>query len=156
MSLQLDIARSHLETLIERLTQTEKAMPDREGDYLVAVEHAKFYARVDGDQQPVIRVFSVLASKVGKTPELLDALNSINSHLTFLRTMWINEQVLMEADLLALSSDTADFADACRRIATASDHFGPDLIKTFGGVPYFEANKEPGYSPEPPSHFGYL
>ena len=150
MSLPLDIARSHLETLIERLTRSEKAVPDKDGDYLVVTEHAQFFARVDGDEQPVIRL------NIDKTPELLEALNSINSHLTFLRTMWIEQQVLMEADLLAMSSDIGDFADACRRVALTSDHFGPDLIKSFGGEPMFETSKEAGYSPEPPNYFGYL
>ncbi|CAB4814727.1 MAG: hypothetical protein F2873_06955 [Actinobacteria bacterium] len=156
MSLPLDIARSHLETLIERLTRSEKAVPDKEGDYLVVTERAQFFARVDGPEQPVIRLFSVMARNIDKTPELLEALNSINSHLTFLRTMWIEQQVLMEADLLAMSSDIGDFADACRRVALTSDHFGPDLIKSFGGEPMFETSKEAGYSPEPPNYFGYL
>jgi len=116
MSLPLDIARSHLETLIERLTRSDKAVPDKQGDYLVVTEHAQFFARVDGPEQ----------------------------------------QVLMEADLLAMSSDIGDFADACRRVALTSDHFGPDLIKSFGGEPMFESSKEAGYSPEPPNYFGYL
>jgi len=123
MSLPLDIARSHLETLIERLTRSDKAVPDKQGDYLVVTEHAQFFARVDGPEQPVIRLYSVMAKNIDKTPELLEALNSINSHLTFLRTMWIEQQVLMEADLLAMSSDIGDFADACRRVALTSDHF---------------------------------
>lgn len=156
MTLQLDIARSHLETLIERLTKIEKAAPDHDGDYVVPTEHAQFYARVDGEEHPVIRVFSVIASNITKTPDLLDAINSINSHLTFLRTMWINDQVLMEADLVAFSADIANFADSCRRVAIASDHFGPQLIAKFGGEPHFERSKEPGYSPEVPAYFGYL
>jgi len=156
MSLQLDIARSHLETLVERISGAERAIPDADGDYLVSTEHARFYARVDGDQQPVIRVFSVIAKDVTKSPELLDALNSINMHLTFLRTFWVNGQLLMEADLFAMAADTAGFAEACRRVASASDHFGPGLIESFGGVPMFEASKEAGYAPSPPNHFGYL
>ncbi|MEY4371706.1 MAG: hypothetical protein RL219_475 [Actinomycetota bacterium] len=156
MTLQLDIARSHLETMIERLTNIPKATADDDGDYMVPAEHARFFARVDGEDQPVIRVFSVIASNVTKTPDLLDAINSINSHLAFLRTMWINGQVLMEADLIAFSADTASFADSCRRVAIASDHFGPELIAKFGGEPQFERSKEPGYAPEKPAYFGYL
>ena len=156
MSLQLDIARSHLETLVERISGVERAVPDAEGDYLVRTEHARFFARVDGDQQPVIRVYSVIAKDVTKTPELLDALNNINMHLSFLRTVWINGQVLMEADLFAMAADTAGFAEACRRVASASDHFGPGLIEHFGGVAQFEAGKDADYSPKPPNYFGYL
>ncbi|MEY3619165.1 MAG: hypothetical protein RL726_1863, partial [Actinomycetota bacterium] len=48
MSLQTDIAASHLETLIERLTGVHKAVPDAEGDYSVHLRGATFMTRIDG------------------------------------------------------------------------------------------------------------
>ena len=42
MSLQTDIAKSHLETLIENVTGVVKAAPDIEGDYAVRLNGATF------------------------------------------------------------------------------------------------------------------
>ena len=44
MSLQTDIAMSHLETLIENLTGATKAAPDSEGDYSLHIKGATFWA----------------------------------------------------------------------------------------------------------------
>lgn len=156
MSLPLDIARSHLETLIERVSGMPKAVADEDGDYPFAVAHARFFARVDGSAQPVIRVFAVVSNKVDKTPELLDTLNSINTHLVGVRTMWINDQVLFEADLRAMSADTVAFGEACQLVASTADHFGPPLVQNFGGEAFFEQSKETGYEPAEPKYVGYL
>lgn len=156
MSLQMDIARSHLETLIERLTGITKAIHDEDGDYPFSLAHARFFARVDGDAQPVFRIFVIPVRNVDKSPELLDALNSINTHLVGLRIMWIDRQVLLEADLRAMSADIAAFGEACQLVAATADHFGPALVENFGGEPFFEVSKETGYEPPHPNYVGYL
>lgn len=156
MPLSADIARSHLETLIERITGIPKATPDEDGDYLIPTVQAGFFARVDGTDKPVFRVYSVVSDGVEKTPELLDMLNDINSRLAFLRVMWVREQVMMESEMLALTADIEDFLQVCQRIASASDQFGPELIRRFGGRSLFEASKVEGYVPPRPEHPGYL
>ena len=109
MSLQTDIAKSHLETLIENLTGVVKAAPDIEGDYAVRLNGATFWARIDGNDQPICRVYAIISDQVVKSAELLDALNSINSRLIFLRALWVNGQILMEGNFLALTMDVEDF-----------------------------------------------
>lgn len=156
MGLPRDIARSHLETLVEGLTGTEKAVADQQGDYFIRTESAGFFARIDGDEPPVIRVYAVVAAEVEKSPDLLESLNDINTSLSFVRTMWVNGQVLFEGESLALSTETTDFTQICRTVAMAADRFGPELISRFGGRPFFQATKEPGYSAEEPEQPGYL
>lgn len=156
MALQQDIARSHLETLIERITGVDRAVPDRDGDYLIRTQSAGFYARVDGADSPIFRVFSIVVDQVDKSPELFETLNDINAQLAFLRSMWIRGQVLIEGEMLALSAELADFDEVCRRVALATDRFGPELVARHGGKLFFETTKQIDYGPEPPTHPGYL
>jgi hypothetical protein len=39
MTQQLDVAISHLETMVERVTNSDKAIPDQDGDYFIETEH---------------------------------------------------------------------------------------------------------------------
>ena len=145
MSLQTDIAMSHLETLIENLTGVTKAAPDSEGDYSLHIKGATFWARIDGDDQPICRVFAIISDQVAKVPELLDVLNTINSRLVFLRALWVNGQILMEGNCLALTMDVEDFNLLCQNIAMAVDTFGDRLVSEFGGVAQFRESKDSSY-----------
>ena len=145
MSLQTDIAMSHLETLIENLTGATKAAPDSEGDYSLHIKGATFWARIDGDDQPICRVYAIISDQVTKVPELLDVLNTINSRLVFLRVLWVNRQILMEGNCLALTMDVEDFNSLCQNIASAVDTFGDRLVGEFGGVPCFKKSKDSSY-----------
>jgi hypothetical protein len=156
MSLQLDIARSHLETLIERVTGMPKAVADDQGDYLIKTDYASFLARVDGTDKPIIRMYSVIVKDVPKSSELLDAINDINTQLAFLRAMWVDEYVLIETETLAMTTAPDDFLEMSMRILQASDFFGPAISKQFGGTPSFQnsrTDQTPTHEPERP---GYL
>lgn len=156
MGLQNQIATSHLETLIENMTGTAKATPDRDGDYFIPTRGAGFFARVGGDEPPIIRLFSVMADEVPPSPELYEALNGINTQLSFLRAMHVRGQVMIEGELLALTAHPTDFGGVCGRIAHASDHFGPLVTERFGGTSLFERSKTADYSPDRPEVPGYL
>lgn len=156
MGLNNDIARSHLETLIERVSGQEKAMPDEQGMYFVKSGGAGFFARVDGEEVPLIRVFSVVATEIEKSPALLESLNEINGALSFVRTMWAGNQVMIGGESIALSTDLTEFTQICRTVAMASDHFGPQIVQQHGGKPLFEESKGPEYEPLEPKHPGYL
>jgi hypothetical protein len=156
MSLQSSIATSHLETLIEQLTGVPKAQPDADGDYFIAVRSSGFFARVDGGDSPVFRLFSVIAADVPASSDLYAELNEINTHLSFLRAMHVQNQVLIEGELLAMTSTPQDFREVCVRVAHASDHFGPRVLERFGGRPLFEESKAPDYEAPAPTIPGYL
>jgi hypothetical protein len=151
-----DMARSYLETLIEQLTGVDSAIADDDDDYFMTVKGVGLFARVDGPQYPVFRLFSVVTAKVDPTNELFSILNDINTQLAFLRTMFIDGQVLIEGDLLPIAATQDSFIELCDRIAHASDHFGPILLDKFGGQPLFEASKS-SQDNSIPGHFpGYL
>ncbi|MGH3277197.1 MAG: hypothetical protein ACRDNZ_23070, partial [Streptosporangiaceae bacterium] len=53
-----DLVTAYVETLIERLTGADKAVPDHDGDYPVQYRSALYYIRVVGGRVPVVQVFS--------------------------------------------------------------------------------------------------
>jgi len=145
VSLQTDIAASHLETLIERLTGVHKAVPDAEGDYSVHLRGATFMTRIDGDDLPICRIYAIISDGVEKTSELLEALNAINVRLTFLRIIWVHNQILLEGNHLALTMDEAEFAAKCNDIANAANAFGDALVTDFGGTARFKESQDSDY-----------
>ena len=157
MSQQLDIARSHLETMVERVTGLDKAMPDHDGDYFVKTHQGGFYARVDGDEMPILRVFTVISKDISCSADLLDELNTINCRLTFLRITWFGRQVMMGTSSVALGTTTDQFHMMCSEVASASETFGPQILHRFGGTPFFtETREEDQVEPTPPHCPGYI
>lgn len=140
--MRTDMVRSYVETLLERLTGSDKVRADEDGDYPVRFRQALYYVRLVGDTHPVVQVFSVALSGVPSTPELLAALNSINSDIRFARVFWVREQVLVEADLVGSTLDPDEFDNACRAVATITDNIGPELAESFGGRTAFADEKE--------------
>ena len=52
--------------------------------------------------------------------------------------------------------DESELDAICGRLSSATDHFGAELIKRFGGQPFFEQTKDVAYTqPESPLP-GYL
>lgn len=96
-----DMVTSHVETLIERITGTDRARPDDDGDYPARYRDAAYYVRVAGtDDRPIVRVFSTVVADIEPTPGLYEAINDINSQLGFCRSFWVKGQVLIEAEHL--------------------------------------------------------
>jgi hypothetical protein len=145
VSLQTDIAESHLETLIERLTGVHKATPDAEGDYSVDLRGATFMTRIDGDDTPICRIYVIISDGVEKTSELLDALNAINKRLIYLRIIWVQSQILLEGNHLALTMDETEFTAICNDITNAANAFGDALVADFGGTARFKASQDSSY-----------
>ncbi len=155
MTTNLDRARAHLEQLIQAVTHEPPAR-DHQDDYRMSVARAVYYARVDGEVSPTIRVYSIVVDAIDKTAALLDSINDINTDLAFLRAMWIDRQVLIEGEVLAVTAGVDDLAELCARVANATDRFGPELIEEHGGEPFFESEKQPGYRATEPDLPGFL
>lgn len=154
-----DMVRAYLESIIERLTGSEKAVPDHEGDYAIEWAGARFWARVDGREVPIVRLYSTVLTQLEATPTLFERLNDINSRMAFLRAFWVNGQVIFEHEHLGLSMEPEEFQNSFRTIAQASDFFGPQLHEEFGGQQGFHESKSEDYEPPTPdagSHPGYL
>ena len=157
MTQQLDVAISHLETMVERVTNSDKAIPDQDGDYFIETEHGGFFARVDGGETPILRVFTIISKDIDCSADLLTELNEFNRRLTFSRVIWVGDQVLMETNAIALETSTNEFNTMCLEVARASDFLGPRILEEFGGVAFFSQTREPDQAPPaPPDWPGYI
>ena len=139
--MRTDMVRAYVESLLERLIGAKQVSPDDDGDYPVRYGNALYYVRLVGDVDPVVQVFSVAVSGVEPTPDLLEELNSINSSIRFARIFWVREQVLIESEMVGEGVEPADFDNACRAVATITDHYGPLLAERFGGKTAFADEK---------------
>lgn len=142
--MKYEAAVSYTRDLVERIAG-ERPAPDHDGDLPIRVGGALFYARIVGDSDAWVQVFSVAAAEVEHSPALAMSLNEINSELRFARTFWASGQVLFESDIWADDLSAANFGHACRNIAGATDSFAPRLISTFGGRAVFHDSKDEGY-----------
>lgn len=146
------MVRAYVESLLERLIGAQQVTPDADGDYPVRYRDALYYVRLVGDVDPVVQVFSVALSEVPATAGLLKELNSINSRIKFARVFWVRDQVLVESEMLGEGVEPLDFDNACRAVATITDHYGPLLAQRFGGKTAFADEKtEAGNDSTPPA-----
>ncbi len=139
-----DAAFSYARDLVERLSGS-RPVPDQDGDLPIRLGGALFFARVVGDSDSWVQVFSVAVAEIDHSGDLAVALNDINSQLRFARTFWTGGQVLFESDIWSDDLNPANFGHACRNIAGATDEFGPRLISAFGGTPVFQQSKDDQY-----------
>lgn len=151
-----EMVTSHVETLIKRLTGTEKVTVDPDGDYPIRYRNALYFVRVVPAWKPVVQVFSIAVDSVEFTDALARDLNEINAGLHFCRTFWIRGQVLVESEHLGTSLTEADFHECALHVAEATDAFAKSLAERHGGRLAFEESKEPEYELPPGERVGYL
>lgn len=150
-AVRADMVRAYVESLLERLIGAKQVSPDDDGDYPVRYQNALYYVRLVGEVDPVVQVFSVAVSGITPTPALFKELNTINSSIKFARAFWVRDQVLIETELVGEGVEPADFGNACRAVATITDHYGPLLAERFGGKTAFADEKtEPAQPPASP------
>ena len=139
-----DMVISYTRDLLEQLTGA-RPEPDHDGDLPIEYGGASFYVRIDGPNDPVVQIFSVVLADLDGTTELHSALNDINSRLRFARAFHVQQQVLIEAEIWGSDLNMSNFQHACRNVAMASDAHGNALLKSFGGIPRFEQSKKKTY-----------
>ncbi len=133
-----EMVTSHVETLIERVTGIEKAVPDCDGVYAVRLQGVVYYVRILGaGDQPLVQIFSPVVCNVTATAELFQAVNEVNTRLGFLRCVFNEDSVVIEIEHLGTTLRTEDFRELSKHIVGSSAFFGPMLRERFGGtLPY--------------------
>lgn len=150
-----DASFSYARDLVERLSGS-RPVPDQDGDLPIRMGGPLFFARVVGDSDSWIQVFSVAAAEIDHSSDLAVALNDINSQLRFARACCTAGQVLLESDIWSDDLNPANFSHACRNIARATDECGPRLFSAFGATPLFQQSKDDQYQATWASHgFGF-
>jgi Putative bacterial sensory transduction regulator len=139
---------AHLQARVQRLVAEYLEDPSLEGDVAaapVAVRcgTAVLYVRLVDAAPPVVRVFSPLLRRLGRSPELLTELNELNARLNFQRVFWRDGTVYAAQELLAETLTAAELGHACDGVADAADYYDERLRARFGGETAF-AERRPG------------
>ena len=145
----------HLRPIVERtlreVLHVGELKYDKQGDIPIRFGSAMVSVRLVGGKTPTVQVFSPLLWELSSTGGLVEALNNINTRLTFGRVFWDGEQVIAAIDLPAPGLSGEYVALACIEIGSLADHFDEELAERFGGKTMFgESKTTKPY--EPPGH----
>lgn len=143
MSLEKEIAL--FESLLMSIAEG-KVTRDPDGDYVLNYGGACFYARLIGEVHPIVQIFSVVATDIPAISDLLVYINDVNCRISFVRTLHVLNQVLVEADLLASELSATLFHTVCRHIAEVSDEIGGGLVEIFDAKPRWQSGKKTNYA----------
>ena len=142
-----DVTAAFVEKLLTHITGGGRVEADADGDYPVRYGNAQYYVRLVGGSHVDVQVFAIAVDDVNPSPELLTAINGINTQARFVRVFHVNGQVLVEADIAGDAMEPSGFYTACEAVATVTDKVGPQLAAEHGGRTAFEDSKEESYRP---------
>jgi hypothetical protein len=127
--------KKRLEELLCEFLNVESINPDQDGDYsLTTQEGNELWVRLYTDSRPITaQVFSVLASNVPCTPDLLAEVNSINANTPHVKVMWASDAIMTEVDIVAESLDISELANALTVVQETADRYRMVLSTFFGG-----------------------
>jgi len=106
---------------------------DPAGNYPVPTGTTMLFVRILPFEPPVVRVFAPVFRGMAATPELLVALNELNTELLFCRVLVVNGEVIVATELRGAGMTADDVAWGClvvgtwveRIRATLADRLGP-------------------------------
>lgn len=107
---------------------------DAEGHYRLGTDDVAVFARLVDDEPVRIQVFAIAVDGVEASAELFTELNDHNARIGFARCFWLNDQVLVECDLMAGTTEAAELQAAYQRVLVISRELGPMLAAVFGGT----------------------
>jgi hypothetical protein len=136
--------RTH--ALLEQIFDPPVDPPNEAGDWYFSYGSAGLIVSIlqrEDEEFPVVLVASPILSDTQKTPQLLDALNDMNSGLHFGRAYWSNGYVWVAANMIAETLDREELAHALNVIGHWSDTVDEAFAQGFGGVLPFAPQQPP-------------
>lgn len=132
---QLALAREHAQEVIEEAFGMLAVQQDDDGDYPLRRHGQLIYGRLARESEPLaFQVFGVLLRDVAVTSELLSEINEINARDPYVKLIHIENQLIVEADLVAASMDAIELETAVAKISRAMDAYAVTLSVVFGGA----------------------
>lgn len=143
-----EIIRPYLERLIGQWMQTPVIGTDEDGRYHVRVGTSGFIVEIVDFDPTLVRMWSPVALGIGKTVELLDTLNALNSNGLGLRAFYRDQTVFLATELVAETLNHRELDFACHMLAGAAERLGPELTARFGGETLFAPREDMPGEPE--------
>ena len=130
--------RARVEALLADLLGADELIVDDDGDVPVRWGSAIFYVRVIDGEPSIVRIFSPMLQGVKASKRLFRAINDINSQVVTGRMFWLDNDILVCAEIVGDHLDRAELEHACHAVATISDAFDDELQREHGGTRAFE------------------
>ncbi len=126
--------KRRLEELLCEYLRSQSIEPDDDGDYAITTPDGNtLWVRLQTDFRPIaVQVFSVLASGVPCSNELLVELNSINASAPHVKVIWASDAIMAEVDIVAEALDISELANALDVVQETADRYRPVLGVFFG------------------------
>jgi hypothetical protein len=128
--------RRRLQELLCEFLGVDSVTTDDDGDYPIEVnESAQMYVRLKTDARPIsAQVFSVLASNVPLSRELLEELNTLNASLAYAKLIWAEGAVMAEMDIVVEDLDMSELSNALTVVRNTTLQYQDVLSAFFGAV----------------------
>lgn len=131
--MKTEVLRPFLEKVLSEWSERKMVEPDEDGDYVFRRGSADICVRLIEGSPPVLRLFSVLLSKVAASAKVFRVLNKVNSEILFVRVFWSEQRVLASLEVSADSLDAASVRHACETMARVADVLDTRLKEEIGG-----------------------
>jgi hypothetical protein len=130
---RLDVLRPFLEKHLAAMLEVPRIEPDADGEYSFAHGSAEIRLKLIDDAFPLLRLWSIMVTRVRRRARLLEGLNQINANETCIRVCKHKDMVVAAWEVPAATLDERLFVDVCRRFAKAVDRLDTDLASRFQG-----------------------
>jgi hypothetical protein len=105
---------------------------DPSGNYPVPTGTTMLFVRILLFEPPVVRVFAPVFRGMAATPELLVALNDLNTELLFCRVLVVNGEVIVATEFRAAGITADDVAWGCLVVGGWVERIGATLVARLG------------------------
>lgn len=126
--------RFRVEQVLNEVFGPGSTLRDDDGDYRLPVGRTATFARLE-DGPARLQVFAIALAGVPMSEALLVELNDQNAGLSFVRTFWVDDQVLVEGDVMADALDPEALVTTCKSVEILASQIAPILASMFGGTP---------------------
>ncbi len=106
---------------------------DHMGDIPIRVGDVAMIVRTLDGPSPAIRVFSPVLRDVACGPALLAAINEANVRLRYARVLWVDEDVLVAAEVPGRHATPELVSLVCMEVCGLAEAVGEELGTRFGG-----------------------
>lgn len=111
----------------------DQVVRDHMGDIPIRVGDVAMIVRTLDGPSPAIRVFSPVLRDVAAAPALLAAINEANVRLRYARVLWVDEDVLVAAEVPGRYATPELVSLTCMEVCGLAEGVGEELGTCFGG-----------------------
>ncbi len=116
---------------LTRLLQADEIVVDDDGDIPIRWGSAALYVRVL-DDHPIVRIFSPILTDIVITPQVREAVNEVNRDRPLVSAMWIDDTVILVAEVFAATFSEDNFVNVLHALAETADELDDDFSTRFG------------------------